>query len=255
MQLKQKRVARGLAAAFFWLAVWQLCSMVVHSEFLLPSPVKALESLIKLLPTANFWRSMLYSLVRMVLGYLLAVLLGAALGALAAASQAADTLLRPLRSTIKATPVVSFILLVQLWMKPNSVPAFMAFLMVLPLVWANVQQGVYAADAQLLEMARLFRFGRGKTLRMIYLPSVMPQFIAACATGIGFAWKAGVAAEVLARTANSIGKYLVESKSNLLTAEMFAWTAAVILLSVLLERLCLELLRRMRSSGRWGIQA
>lgn len=254
MLYKRNHIARGLLIAAFWLCVWQLASVAVHSEFLLPSPLQTLKSLAALAATAGFWRSTVYSLIRMVSGYLFAILLGAALGALTAASKAADTLLRPLRSTIKATPVVSFILLVQLWMKPNMAPAFMAFLMVLPLVWTNVQQGIYAADAQLLEMAHLFRFGRAKTLRLIYIPSVMPQFMAACATGIGFAWKSGVAAEVLARTAHSIGKYLVESKSNLLTADMFAWTAVVILLSVTLERICVTLLRRIRSNSRWGAE-
>lgn len=251
--MQVKRILRAMGIAFFWLACWQALSLLVGSPFLLPSPLQVLRSLVQLVQTTLFWRSTLSSLLRVAIGYLLAVLLGTGLGALCAASRLADALLRPIRSIIKATPVVSFILLVQLWMFSNAVPAFMAFLMVLPLVWGNVQEGVYATDAQLLEMAKLFRFGRGKTLRLIYLPSVMPQLLAACATGFGFAWKASVAAEVLARTAYSIGKYLVESKSNLRIADMFAWTAVVVILSVVFERLLVRLLQRIRSNARWGV--
>ncbi len=250
-----KTVLRGIGIALIWLAVWQAASMAVSSEFLLPSPVRTVQSLIALMGQGGFWGSALASVLRVVAGYLAAVILGTALGAFTSALPFADALLRPLRSIIKATPVTSFILLVWLWMKTNTIPAFTAFLMVLPLIWANVQEGIRATDAQLLEMAKLFRFGRKKTLRMVYLPSVLPHLLAACATGLGFAWKASVAAEVLVRTANSIGKNLIESKNDLETADMFAWTAVVIALSILLERLFVRILKRIRNDGRWGKRA
>ena len=69
--------------------------------------------------------------------------------------------------------------------------------MVVPVVWANVEKGIRATDPALLEMARVYRFGRLKTLLRVQLPSVMPYFLAACTTGLGFAWKSGIADEVL----------------------------------------------------------
>lgn len=247
----KKEALRGIGVTLIWLVIWQAASMAVSSEFLLPSPMQTAKSLFMLMWQGGFWGSTLASVLRVVAGYLAAVILGTILGALTAALPFADALLRPLRSIIKATPVASFILLVWLWMQTNTVPAFTAFLMVLPLIWANVQEGIRATDAQLLEMAKLFHFGHKKTLRMVYLPSVLPHLLAACATGLGFAWKASVAAEVLVRTANSIGKNLIESKNYLETADMFAWTAVVIALSILLERLFVRILRRIRNDGRW----
>lgn len=252
MPKRLKTFLRGMGVAAFWLLIWQVLSAAVGSEMLLPSPAATLKSLARLIGEGGFFTSVFASLLRVVAGYLCAVLFGVALGALTAASSFADALLRPVRSLVKATPVASFILLIMLWLKSPIVPAFTAFLMVLPVVWANVQEGIRATDVTLLEMAKLFRFGRGKILRHIYLPSVLPQLLAACATGLGLAWKASVAAEVIARTANSIGKQLIESKNYLETADMFAWTAVVILLSVLLERALLRLLRYVRSGSRWG---
>ena len=140
----------------------------------------------------------------------------------------------------------SFIILVLLWLTASLTPVFIAFLMVLPIAWANVREGVMAVDAQLLEMAEVFQLPRAKKLRHIYLPSVLPQYLAACTTGFGFAWKSGVAAEVIARPALSIGKNLYESKLYLNTEELFAWTAMVILLSMLLERGMVRMMRRIR---------
>ena len=123
---------------------------------------------------------------------------------------------------------------------------FIAFLMVTPIAWANVREGILAVDAQLLEMAEVFRLPRAKKLRHVYLPAVLPQWLAACTTGFGFAWKSGVAAEVIARPALSIGRNLYESKLYLNTEELFAWTAMVVLLSMLLERLLVRAMRRIR---------
>ena len=67
------------------------------------------------------------------------------------------------------------------------------------------------------------------------MPSLLPFFSAAMKTSLGLAWKAGIAAEVLAVPALSIGKKLFESKAYLETTDLFAWTLVVILLSLIIE--------------------
>lgn len=64
-----------------------------------------------------------------------------------------------------------------------------------------------------------------------------PYFWAACTTGLGLAWKSGIAAEVICRPAFSIGKNLQDAKVYLETPEVFAWTLMVIFLSLSLEKL------------------
>ena len=121
--------------------------------------------------------------------------------------------------------------------------------MVLPIVWANVSAGIAGRDPLLLEMARVFRLPRLRVLRRITVPSVLPHFRAAMSAALGLGWKAGIAAEVLTVPARSIGKMIYESKLYLETTDLFVWTAAVIALSLVIERL---LLRLVRGSGRKG---
>ena len=116
-------------------------------------------------------------------------------------------------------------------------------------VWANVGAGVRETDRELLEVARVFRFSRRKLLRRVYVPSVLPYFLSACKSAVGLGWKAGVAAEVLTVPAVSIGRMLYESKLYLETADLFAWTAAVILCSLLIEKLVMAAVGRL-SAGR-----
>lgn len=147
----------------------------------------------------------------------------------------ADLLLTPMVKIIRATPVASFILLVFLWTSRNAVPTIISALMVLPVVWGGVMLGLGETDGKLLELCRAYRFGRMKTVRLLYLPSVRPHFISAVQTALGLAWKAGVAAEVLCQPRFAIGTQVFQSKNYLETADLFAWTAVVIALSFLVE--------------------
>lgn len=244
-----KRITRKIAAGAVWLLVWQLCWLAVGQDVLLPSPAGVARRLGQLVCTLPFWQQVGLSLLRILTGYLLALALGAALGALTARSRLADCLLSPALRTVRAIPVASFIILLFVLMSKEHIPTVTSFLMVLPVVWANVDQGVRETDPALLEMARVFRLPPGRVLRHIRLPAVMPFFLAAARTGMGLAWKAGVAAEVLAAPRLGIGRALYEAKVYLESEELFAWTAVIVAISVLLERGLVRLL------GRWHYAA
>ncbi len=240
----RSRLAKGLLAAACCLACWWAASLLVGQPLLLPSPWQTLARFAKVIARGESWASAGMTLARVVAGYALGVVSGVLLAALSARFALADTLLAPLKSVVKATPVTSIILLAILWFRSGAVPVFIAFLMVLPLVWTNVLEGVRSVDARLLEMARVYRFSKWKTLSAVYAPSVKPPFLAACTTSLGFAWKSAVAAEILAQPKLSIGYRLYLSKLTIETEDLFAWTLLVILLSVLLEKLLVSLMRR-----------
>ena len=99
-------------------------------------------------------------------------------------------------------------------------------------------------DVQLCEMAMIFRMRGWRRLVYLTIPSVMPYFMAGAQTSIGLAWKAGIAAEVLCTPKGSLVQRLYESKIYLDTPSMFAWTAVVVITSILLEKLFLFFFRR-----------
>ena len=241
-----KKIVRSALIAVFWIGVWGLGAKIVGLPLLLPGPVDTLTALIRLAKTATFWQSTGSTLLRVAAGYAGAVACGIVLAAVCGKVGWIDALLSPVRTVIRATPVSSFIILVLLWMARSRVPAFISFLMVLPIVWTGVQEALRAVDGNLLEMGSMYRLSRWKRFRYIYVPSVRPALISACVTGLGFAWKSGIAAEVIAQPAFSVGKYLNDSKVYMETADLFAWTLTVILLSMLLEGALKRLIRKGR---------
>lgn len=233
-----------LATVFFWLAVWQGISMIVAQELLVPAPLVVLNTFAGLITTEVFWRSTGMSLLRIALGFVTGIAAGSAAAVLTTRFRVADLLLSPVLRIVRATPVASFIILALVWIKTGYLPAFISFLMVVPLTWGNVEKGICQTDIKLLEMARVFRLSRLKTLIHVRIPSVMPYFMAACTAGMGLAWKAGIAAEVICRPSLSVGKRLQDAKIYLETPEVFAWTITVIVLSMMLERLIVATAKR-----------
>lgn len=229
-------LGQKLLVLVFWILVWAAAGMAVGQELLIPSPGIVFSRLLVLLGTKSFYISILASMGRIMSGFLLAVLLGTLLAVLTETIPFFKHLFAPLIGMIKATPVASFIILALVWLSSEGVVTFVALLMVLPLVWGNLSQGIRATDRQLLEMSRMFRFSRWKVVRYIYIPSVMPHFVSAVTTGIGFAWKSGIAAEVLGTPKGSVGQALYNAKIYLETPDLFAWTLVVIILSLIIER-------------------
>ena len=249
MSAALRKTLRTLAVVLFWLLIWQLAAALVGQELLLPSPLRVARELLRLAGGAEFWLTVAQSIRRVLTGIASAVLLGILLALLTHKSALLRALLSPVMTLVKSTPVASFIILALVWLGRDVVPLFIAALMVLPVVWANVSAGLEGIDPQLLELAQVFRLPRGRVFRRITLPSVLPHLRAALCSALGLGWKAGVAAEILTVPARSIGKRIYEAKIYLETTELFAWTAAVVLLSLVIERLLLRLVGRIGKKG------
>lgn len=234
---RRRTIVNRLAILAFWLGVWALLSRLTASELLLPGPLAVAERLFVLMGTAEFWRITAVSLARILCGTLGAVLAGVLLAAATCRHRLLDAVLAPLLTAVKSVPVASFILLALIWVGRDVLPSVIVFLMVLPLVWSNVAEGIRQTDRQLLQVAAVYRFSPWRTVRRVYVPAVAPYFLAACRTSFGVAWKSGVAAEVLTVPARSIGRELYESKLYLETVDLFAWTVVVVLCSLAIERL------------------
>ena len=150
-------------------------------------------------------------------------------------------LLSPLVAVVKAVPVASFIILALVWLDSRSLACFIAFLMVFPPVYLGVLEGIRQTEGRLLEMARVFRVPLGRQVRGIYLPAVLPHFRTAVSLGLGLCWKAGIAAEVIGLPGGSLGERLYSAKVYFQTPDLFAWTAVIVAVSVVFEKLFLAL--------------
>ena len=230
-----KRACRILLILAFWIGVWIIAAWRIGKPLLFPSPLSVVTRLGELMQTKEFYLITASSLWNIVSGILIAVLGGSLLSIITSRLRLLRELILPIMTVIKATPVASFIVLAMIWIGAAKVPAFITVLIVLPVIWTNLDEGFSSIDPKLNEVTRVYQMSFGKRLKFLVLPSLKPYFVSACRTSLGLAWKAGVAAEIIAMPRNAIGTMIGEARMYLETATMFAWTLTVILLSLLIE--------------------
>ena len=239
------QIIKAVLVAAFWLLLWYIAAKAIGKELLLPSPLTVLKRLSELILTGVFWESTISSLFRIFAGIMIASAAGAATALLTSRIQAIHDLLYPIIAVIRSTPIASFVILALLWIGKDSLSVFISALIVFPVIWGNVGEGVKNINADLTEVAKIYRFPFSKRLNKLYIPSLMPYFISGFRTSIGLAWKAGIAAEVLANPEISIGRQLYESKLYLETTDLFAWTVVVVLLSLVLDIVLMSALKKL----------
>ncbi len=217
--------------------------MAVGIDILLVSPLAVAVRLFSLVTEADFWSTVAFSILRITAGFFLGFLLGVLLAVAAGKYPLMETLLWPYVITVKSVPVASFIIISLIWLSNGQLAVFISFLMVFPVIYSNVLQGIKSTDHDLLEMASLYRVPWHRRMFYIYLPNIKPYLISACSISLGMSWKAGIAAEVIGVVRGSIGEKLYESKIYFMTEDLFAWTVVIVLVSVLFEKTILRLIK------------
>ena len=135
-----------ILAIFFWIAVWQIASMIVDKEMLLASPFAVTGALIELVGKNIFWKSIFNSFFKIISGFCLAIVFGTLLAIMSYVNILLKELISPFMKIIKATPVASFIILAFLWVSSTNLSILISFLMVLPVIYSNVLQGLHSTD-------------------------------------------------------------------------------------------------------------
>lgn len=226
------------------LLVWQLAAVLVGNKLLLVSPTDVLARLFALVGEEGFFGVVGFTFARIALGFFSGLVLGVLLALLAGRFRFVEILLWPYMVTVKTVPVASFVVIALIWISERELSVLISFLMVLPIIYTNILEGIRSVDIKMLEMADVFKMTWGRRVRYIWLPSIKPFAVSGCRIAIGLAWKSGVAAELIGNPDGSVGGALYQSKLFIETADVFAWTVVIVCVSVVFEKLFVLLLKK-----------
>ena len=233
------------------LLVWQGLSMLPRLSILLAYPADVILRLGTLLREPAFWSTVGYTFLRIALGFFIALAAGILLAVLAGRFRPAEILLWPWMLTIKSVPVASFVIIILIFFGAAELSAIISALMVLPIIYTNTLAGIRAADPAMDRMARVFGISPLRKLLYVLLPQIRPYFLSGCSVALGLCWKSGVAAELIGQPTGSVGNRLYIAKIYYETADLFAWTLVIIVVSFLFEKAVLWLCGRF--FDRWEV--
>ena len=225
-----------------WLVLWQIISAIISSSIFLPSPLQTVKALFSLLKTFAYYKSLSYSLHNISIGFLTGLFAGVILAVAASVNTFLQSVIEVPVKIIRSIPVASFIILALLWVDSSHLSTFIAAITVMPVIYTNTFSGISDTDTQMKEMAKVFHFSPLKKIAYIYMPYVTPHFLSGVKLSCGFAWKSGIAAEIIGLVRHSIGNNIYKSKIYLETDNLFAWTISLIVLSIIFEKVILLIL-------------
>ena len=239
-----RRFARKAGIIFFWLAVWEILDRAIDNRLVLAGPIRTAQALVQQVAQPDFWVICGASFGRIALGFLLSFVVGFLLALVSCRHRLFRDFVDPIISLLRTIPVASFIILLLIWVGNQALTVFLAFFIVLPLIYTNMVTGFESVDRQMLEMARVYGLSKWRTFLYIYRPAFMPFLMSSTKISLGMTWKSGIMAEVLATPKPSIGKEMATARTFLDTPDLLAWTVVVMVLSFLFEKAFMELLKR-----------
>lgn len=242
--------ASALAAAG-WLVAWQLVSWAAAAPVVLPGPLEVAGALVVGLGDGAFWRAILWSAGRIMLGLGMSYLLAVPLAWASRRWDAVRAAARPPLRVMHAAPIACTAVLLLLWFGSAWVGCAAVVLVALPSLYFPLLAGLDAAPVQQREVFDAFDVhGLRRWLGSTWQQTV-PALRAAGAGAVGMAWKAGVAAELIGISRGSVGEQVFQAKVLLETADVFAWAMVVVLLSTACERVLDAVLAQ---SASWALR-
>jgi len=232
-----KTFIKRILVFLFWILVWIIVDLSIDNPVVFAGPAEVIRALLSNVNEQDFLLTILFSVMRIGAGFLTALILGIVLGSISFSCKAVKELLTPLVNVIKSVPIVSFVVLLLIWAGTSFLSFFISFLIVFPQIYISTVSGLENTDQGLVKMADTFRFGMFEKAFYIYREALNPFLMSSVKISCGMAWKAGVAAEVIGLPQFAIGTRIYNSKIYLETADLFAWTIIVLLLSYLFEKI------------------
>lgn len=222
---------------------WHIASLC-FPPLVVPPIFQVAESLRIIVGEPKFLATVSMTIARLLMGLAIGVSIGSVLGLSFGLCPKAEDIGMPLVQVLQSVPPVCWVVLALVWFGFNGKPCvFIVATATIPTMAINLCHGARSVDSKLLEMARLYRFSRSKTLRHITLPSIRPYFDSAFEIVLGSAWKLAVMGEVLT-TNSGIGGAITTARLNIDPASIIAWAFLLVVGCFLTEKLLHALLSR-----------
>jgi NitT/TauT family transport system permease protein/taurine transport system permease protein len=192
------------------------------------------------------------SLLRVFVGTVLALAAAIPLGVLMGVSPVVSTFLTPLFRFFSVLAGIAWIPIASLWFGYGfGAITFVIFNAVFFIVTYNTLLGVSTIPREVRNAAASLGAGRTAMLTEVLLPGALPNIVTGIRTGLGFAWRGLIAAEMIA-TNVGLGYMLFVARDFYRTEVIVLGMIVIGVLWLLLDRLLLAPLER-RTIERWGM--
>ena len=218
----------------FLLGVWSLVSAIVDiNSMVFPSPWKTFKLMFELLGQKKTYRYLGFSIIRLLVGFILSFVFAFLLGIIVNNSEALYNFFTPIITFFKAAPTATFVFLFLVLFGGKNAPALVVIVMTFPILYESIVSAIRSTDDTILNAAKIDGANKIKTLFFVQLPLGIPFIVLGLVSTFGMAFKVEIMAEIITGITNGgIGTMI--NINNLLDATdltpMFAYSMMAIIL-------------------------
>jgi len=232
---ERDKTVRRLVSWLLILIFWQLGSMVIANDILLPSVLSVLSRMIAHLSDPSLYQNLLATLLRVVFGFTIAFLAALITGIASANHRKFRLSFEPLVVLANTIPNITYMFLALIWLGSEGSVTIIVFFILYPVLYRSVYGGILGFNPELADVAKLYPETFFNRLFKVTLPMLGPSLREGAKGALSLGLKVGVMAEILGQVQSGIGHQLYLGKVQLDMAEIFAWTIWMILLSLLID--------------------
>lgn len=220
--------------------IWALlASARVFPSVALPTPASVWSSFIMVATKGYLNKTLgddvLYSVVRVAVGFVGAVVLGVPIGLLMAESKLVHRVVDPFLQLGRPVPPLAYIPLFVVWFGLGELPKILLILVgTIPIIIISTIGGVRNIPAERYQVARCLGAKRYQLFWRVTLPSTLPEVFTGMKVGIGIAWSTLVAAELIAASVG-LGWVVEQAASELQTGIVIAGIIVIGILGYIME--------------------
>ena len=195
-----KSWAQPLAGVAIVFGIWYLvCKAEILSAYVLPAPEKVFRSFLKMLQSGELARDICISFLRVIKGFAIAFVLAFVLGMFRALFPGTSGYYEHAVQFFRNVPPLSLIPLLILWcgIGETTKTVIIVLASFFPM-YLNIVKGFTGCDQRLLEVGDAFGYTKFEKFRYILLPYASADILVGMRIGMGYSWRAIIAAEMIA---------------------------------------------------------
>jgi NitT/TauT family transport system permease protein len=223
------------------LGFWEVMTRVTASP-LVPGVREVVDEVRRIVFSGLAVKQIGITFGRILLGFGVAFVVSLVVGIAAARNSFARRFVNPAIILGLTVPGLVWALLCVIWFGVSlTTPVVAIALGVAPVMVLHVVQGMHAIDAEIIEMAFVFKLSRWDKIAHIWIPSMIPHLIGGSRVGLSLAWKVIVLVELFGLS-NGVGYQLNSEFSSQNVAGVLAWTIVFWAVMIALEYAVLQTL-------------
>jgi len=254
------RPVMSVVSVLLLLALWELAALAVADPIALPTPFATLQTFAKYMstpyPTIGYplWQHALFSMVRILEGFVAGTVVGITVGALMIAVRPIRYLVDPIIELIRPLPPLAFIPIFIVWFGIGDAPkVILIALGVVPVMVVTTVAALDRVPQEMINAARCLGASRRYTLTHVTIRAALPHLITGLRISMGFSWGSIVAAEMIVAT-NGLGYLILQAGVYLQTGLIFSGIIAIGALGLGLDAILRTIQRGLDPAGRQQVE-